>query len=129
MEITNILSRTIAKGLGEEAWHFGKSQGLFPRFVENAITKYMIGFLLRIWRALPLRVHILGARLVRPRFRVAVAAMIFDSGDVFYCSNTPIENSSGESLREVWNIAKILKKQSFVSFAKRQGCKSAWKDC
>ena len=34
--------------------------------------------LLRIWRRLPLWVHILGAKLVRKKFRVAVAAMIFD---------------------------------------------------
>jgi len=35
-------------------------------------------FLLRIWRRLPLWMHILAARIVRPRFRVAVAAMMFD---------------------------------------------------
>ena len=34
--------------------------------------------LLQIWRALPLWVHILGSQLVRPRFRVAVAALVFD---------------------------------------------------
>jgi 8-oxo-dGTP diphosphatase len=38
----------------------------------------MMPFLLRIWRTLPLWVHILGARLVRSRFRAAVAALIFD---------------------------------------------------
>ncbi|MEW6400969.1 MAG: NUDIX domain-containing protein [Chloroflexota bacterium] len=38
----------------------------------------MLRLLLRIWRILPLWVHILGARIVRPRFRVAVAAMVFD---------------------------------------------------
>jgi ADP-ribose pyrophosphatase YjhB (NUDIX family) len=35
-------------------------------------------FLFRIWRTLPLWMHILAARIVRPRFRVAVAAIIFD---------------------------------------------------
>jgi ADP-ribose pyrophosphatase YjhB (NUDIX family) len=35
-------------------------------------------YLLRVWRILPLWVHIWGARIVRPRFRVAVAAMVFD---------------------------------------------------
>ena len=34
--------------------------------------------LLRIWRTLPLWVHFLAAKLVRPRFRAAVAALIFD---------------------------------------------------
>ncbi len=37
-------------------------------------------FLLRILRRLPLWMHILAARIVRPRFRVAVAAMMFDEG-------------------------------------------------
>ncbi|MBV6394966.1 MAG: RNA pyrophosphohydrolase [Anaerolineales bacterium] len=35
-------------------------------------------FLFRIWRRLPLWIHILAARIVRPRFRVGVAALIFD---------------------------------------------------
>jgi len=34
--------------------------------------------LLRLWRILPLWVHTLAARLLRPRFRVAVAALVFD---------------------------------------------------
>ena len=34
--------------------------------------------LLRLWRAMPLWMHFLAARLVRPRFRAAVAAVIFD---------------------------------------------------
>jgi len=38
----------------------------------------MMKILLRIWRTLPLWVHFLTARLVRPRFRAAVAAIIFD---------------------------------------------------
>src|SRR5688572_10970707 len=38
----------------------------------------MMKTLLRIWRTLPLWVHFLAARLVRPRFRAAVAAIIFD---------------------------------------------------
>lgn len=38
----------------------------------------MMPFLLRIWRTLPLWVHLLASRIVRPRFRMAVAAMIFD---------------------------------------------------
>ena len=40
----------------------------------NAVMK----ILLRIWRTLPLWVHFLAAKLVRPRFRAAVAALIFD---------------------------------------------------
>jgi len=36
-------------------------------------------FLLRIWRTFPLWVHILAARIVRPRYQVAVAAIIFDA--------------------------------------------------
>jgi 8-oxo-dGTP diphosphatase len=38
----------------------------------------MMKILLRIWRTLPPWVHFLTARLVRPRFRAAVAAIIFD---------------------------------------------------
>jgi len=38
----------------------------------------MMSALLRIWRSLPLWVHILGSRISRAKFRVAVAAMIFD---------------------------------------------------
>lgn len=34
--------------------------------------------LLRIWRAMPLWVHFFAAKMVRPRFRAAVAALIFD---------------------------------------------------
>jgi 8-oxo-dGTP diphosphatase len=34
--------------------------------------------LLRLWRMLPLWVHLLASRILRPRFRVAVAALIFD---------------------------------------------------
>jgi 8-oxo-dGTP diphosphatase len=34
--------------------------------------------LLRIWRIFPAWVHTLAARLLRPRFRVAVAALVFD---------------------------------------------------
>lgn len=33
---------------------------------------------LRLWRALPMGVHVLAAKLVRARFRAAVAALIFD---------------------------------------------------
>jgi 8-oxo-dGTP diphosphatase len=42
------------------------------------MLKPMMKYLLNIWRALPLWVHIFGARVIRPRFRVAVAAMVFD---------------------------------------------------
>jgi 8-oxo-dGTP diphosphatase len=38
----------------------------------------MTKLLLRIWRILPFWVHILAMRLLRPRFRVAVAAIIFN---------------------------------------------------
>ena len=38
----------------------------------------MMPFLLRLWRKFPLWVHILASRIVRSKFRVAVAAMIFD---------------------------------------------------
>jgi len=38
----------------------------------------LLRFLLRILRVLPLWVHILGARILRPRYQVAVAAIIFD---------------------------------------------------
>jgi ADP-ribose pyrophosphatase YjhB (NUDIX family) len=38
----------------------------------------MTVFLLRVWRSLPLWIHIFGAKLVRTKFRAAVAALIFD---------------------------------------------------
>jgi 8-oxo-dGTP diphosphatase len=38
----------------------------------------MIRILLRIWRMLPMWMHVLAMRLYRPKFRAAVAAMIFD---------------------------------------------------
>ncbi|MCE7861068.1 MAG: NUDIX domain-containing protein [Chloroflexi bacterium CFX2] len=38
----------------------------------------MIKPLLRLWRLLPMWVHILAAKLVRTRFRAAVAALVFD---------------------------------------------------
>ena len=36
--------------------------------------------LFRLWRSFPLWIHLLGSRLVRRRFRAAVAALIFDEG-------------------------------------------------
>ncbi len=38
----------------------------------------MMPYLMRLWRKFPLWVHILASRIVRAKFRVAVAAMIFD---------------------------------------------------
>ena len=38
----------------------------------------MMKNLLRIWRTLPMWIHILAMRMYRPKFRAAVAAMIFD---------------------------------------------------
>jgi ADP-ribose pyrophosphatase YjhB (NUDIX family) len=35
-------------------------------------------FLFRLWQKLPLWVHILASRMIRPRYRVAVAAMVFN---------------------------------------------------
>jgi 8-oxo-dGTP diphosphatase len=49
----------------------------------------MIPFLLRIWRTLPMWVHFLAAKLVRPKFRAAVAALIFDEqGQVLLFKHT-----------------------------------------
>jgi 8-oxo-dGTP pyrophosphatase MutT (NUDIX family) len=49
----------------------------------------MIKILLRIWRTLPLWVHLLASRIIRPRFRVAVAALIFDQhGQVLLFKHT-----------------------------------------
>ena len=49
----------------------------------------MMFFLLRIWRTLPLWVHFLAAKLVRPRFRAAVAALIFnEQGQVLLFKHT-----------------------------------------
>ena len=38
----------------------------------------MMKNLLKIWRALPMWIHVLAMRMYRPKFRAAVAAMIFD---------------------------------------------------
>ncbi len=38
----------------------------------------MMKTLLRLWRTLPMWIHVLAMRLYRPKFRAAVAAMIFD---------------------------------------------------
>ena len=38
----------------------------------------MMKILLRIWRTLPMWIHVLAMRMYRPKFRAAVAAMIFD---------------------------------------------------
>jgi len=38
----------------------------------------MMKTLLRLWRVLPMWVHVLAMRMFRPKFRAAVAAMIFD---------------------------------------------------
>jgi 8-oxo-dGTP diphosphatase len=48
--------------------------GLLSAVVYNVVMK----ILLRIWRTLPIWVHFLAAKLVRPKFRAAVAALIFD---------------------------------------------------
>lgn len=39
----------------------------------------MIPFLLRVWRLFPLWVHILAAKIVRPKFLMAVSALVFDA--------------------------------------------------
>jgi ADP-ribose pyrophosphatase YjhB (NUDIX family) len=38
----------------------------------------MMSFLLRIWRTLPMWLHVLASKMVRARFRAAVAALVFD---------------------------------------------------
>jgi ADP-ribose pyrophosphatase YjhB (NUDIX family) len=38
----------------------------------------MMKTLLRLWRVMPMWIHLLASRIVRPRFRMAVGAMIFD---------------------------------------------------
>lgn len=43
----------------------------------NAVTSFM-RTILRIWGLFPQWVHLLAARMLRPRFRVAVAALVFD---------------------------------------------------
>ena len=39
----------------------------------------MVKVLLRVWRTFPMWVHVLAMRMFRPRFRAAVAAIIFDN--------------------------------------------------
>ena len=38
----------------------------------------MMKTLLRLWRVLPIWVHVLAMRIYRPKFQVSVAAMVFD---------------------------------------------------
>ena len=38
----------------------------------------MMKTLMRIWRIFPMWAHVLAARIVRPRFRVGVVALVFD---------------------------------------------------
>lgn len=42
------------------------------------MSQTMTRTFLRIWRTLPMWVHVLAMRMFRPKFRAAVAAMIFD---------------------------------------------------
>lgn len=49
-------------------------RGLSSAVVYNALMKT----LLRLWRAMPMWVHFLASKMFRPRFRAAVAALIFD---------------------------------------------------
>ncbi|HSL47376.1 MAG TPA: NUDIX domain-containing protein [Anaerolineales bacterium] len=45
--------------------------------------------LLKIWRELPVKVQLLVVRLLRPRYRVAVAAIIMDNeGRILLCEHT-----------------------------------------
>ena len=50
--------------------------------MENEKKRFALGkemkILLRIWRAMPSWLHFLAAKIVRARFRAAVAALIFD---------------------------------------------------
>lgn len=39
----------------------------------------ILRLLLRIWRVMPVWVHVLGARVVRPKYRVGVVAVVFDA--------------------------------------------------
>jgi 8-oxo-dGTP diphosphatase len=49
----------------------------------------MTKILMRFWRTLPIWVHFLAARLVRPRFRAAVAAIIFnEQGQILLFKHT-----------------------------------------
>ena len=49
----------------------------------------MIKIFLKIWQAMPMWMHVLAIRLVRPKFRAAVAALIFDEqGQVLLFKHT-----------------------------------------
>jgi len=49
----------------------------------------MIRLLLRIWRLFPLWVHILAARIVRPKFLMAVSALVFnEQGQILLFKHT-----------------------------------------
>lgn len=49
----------------------------------------MLKILLRLWQKLPLWIHILAARITRPRYRVAVAAIVFnEQGQVLLFRHT-----------------------------------------
>jgi 8-oxo-dGTP diphosphatase len=42
------------------------------------VYNVIMRILLRLWRLLPLWVHLLASRIVRPKFQAAVAALVFD---------------------------------------------------
>ena len=49
----------------------------------------MMRFLLHLWQKLPLWVHILASRIINPKYRVAVAAMVFnEQGQVLLFRHT-----------------------------------------
>ncbi|MBI3162503.1 MAG: NUDIX domain-containing protein [Chloroflexi bacterium] len=49
----------------------------------------MIPFLLRLWRRLPMWIHVFASKIVRARFRAAVAALVFnEQGQVLLFRHT-----------------------------------------
>jgi hypothetical protein len=69
----------------------------------------MMKFFLKIWRILPMWIHVLAMRMFRPKFRAAVAAIIFDE--------------QRRILRADLNMANNPRRQLSANFLKRLGCK------
>ena len=68
-----------------------RADAMSARFVLSLVynAPAMISVLLRVWRRLPMWLHVLTAKIVRPKFRAAVAALIFnEQGQILLFKHT-----------------------------------------
>lgn len=68
-------SPLVYTALGHKLRFFrGGKRNLYPWVLYNTVMKSLF----KIWRVMPLWVHFLAAKLIRPRFSAAVAAIVLD---------------------------------------------------